>query len=1196
MPRIIFIIGLLVFFIGGGLTVSAQTIAVPPDFPLPITSQKYSEAEGARIFFKLYPIFSNAYTSLNRRDYEQAEAYFNAILKIDPGNNLARYYLMDIYNRTGKPRQVLMQADQLLRSYPDYIQGHLSRGYALWALKDQSGALQAFSQALTLSPPPRQRAETLRALAEAQAALGQHEKAAAGFQQAYVLSERPEDLFQAAQANKKLGRYEIAATQFQNLAGQPGTPKPLQLESLLELARLAVIKKEKQNALDYFLKVLELDPDHLEALRGAANGYFLLGRWNDGLPLARRLVTREPGAEDYLLLGAYEERLKHFGPAAEAYEGAAARTQDAALLSEAYQRLGQIALLRRQPETALEYFRKGLLLSKTPAQRAANRKAMGTALIQEKKFAQSGPYFQESLRDKWDEETARLLLQAWREAREWERLAGTGETLLADKRTSPALAALVKKELIAAYQQLGQEEKLYGLSKTLAGDPSGTEYLGLAAEAARKTGRLEEAQAGYERVLAARFDPRVALDLYYLLKQQQRYPEGERLLRQVLEHPASAPRWRPTASYELAQVYRLTQRDDLYLKQLEALVRETPAPLWNREWAEVLWVRGRSDEALSAFLTVLDFSELEGAQRCDILLSISTIYLDQKKPKEALDWLERLERQCPTSLPVHYEKGLALYALGEYRRAIPLLEKAARQQPAAHLYLAFAYYKLGETGLALTHLEQSGTGRATPEERSAYESTRAYLLFEQSRFTEGLTAAGEAQALREDRAWTLFRLKTLQRLNCPEGSQTEIEAFLGQGPPAEMAAEAEKIMGICLLAQGELKDAIERFSRSIQQAAGEQETYYLRGLAYYRDGQYEEAEKDFEHYLKNTPQPRPEFFRDLGFVLWAVDKRPEALEAWEKELETYPSDLNTTRNAGYGYLKLVQNKEAKGKFARAIDIYADKLLYLTGAKYVQEYDEMQDMKKEYTKLNKTWGAEFYLGKTDLVQGGAGTIFNGAIPSQFGAQLSYRPPVIGFRNERQFDAYARFLGNFQPDSWSPDPDSYQLGLGVAYKPLGFQNFYTSFERLIKIGKNAEDNWLWRNRLSLDWDQPPKGGRNWWVAPRLYGEASYFLQDPTRWVFYAEGRLGLTWRPWQQLWITPQILGDYRYETNQNPVGCYREIGLGISARFWEGERKYTVDRWYVEGFFGYKWGWFEYLPAGMTHHDFEGFFVGLSFAL
>ena len=948
-----------------------------------------------------------------------------------------------------------------------------------------------------------------------------------------------------------------------------------------------------------------MEPENPEAIRGAANGYFLLGRQEEGLLYAKRLVVKEPNAENYILLGAYEEKFRRLGPAAEAYDRAAELTQDAPLLAEVYHRLGMIALKRKQPEAAQLYFQKAFPLSKTPGQRAANRKAIGLALMEEKKFDQAALYFQESLRDKWDEETARRLIHSLREVRQWDRLVEVGETLLENKKPSPALASQIKQELIAAYGHLGQDEKIYALTAELAAQSPGPEIQEIAAEAARKTGRLDEAQAGYERILASRFDPQTAMDLYYLLKKKERYAEGEKILVQVLEHSSSGPRWRKPAEYELAQVYRLTQRNDLYLQKMESLARTYPSLSLNLEWAEALVAGGRTGEALSVYQALLNSPDLEAGPRCEVELKIGTIYLDQKKPQEALTWLERLGKQCPGSPAITYKKALALFQLGEYARAVRLLTETVEQEPSAHLYLAFAYYKQGETGLALAHLEKAENGRLSPEERYAYESTKAYLLFDQSRFESAMASAREARGLKEEKNWTLFRLKSLSRMNCPPETVPEAEAFLGENPPAEMAAEAEKILGICHLTKGQNPEAIERFSRSLELAAEDNETYYLRGLAYYRDKKYEEAEKDFVEYLKNNPNPNPEFYRDLGFVLWAMDKRKEGLEAWEKELQSYPSDLNTTRNAGYGYFKMVENEKAQEKFGRAIDIYRDKLLYLQGEKYTKEFDEMHDTKVEYTKLDKTWGAEAYVGKTDLVKGGAGTIFNGAIPSQFGAQLSYRPPVIGFRDEREFDIFARFLGNFEPDSWSPDKDSYQLGLGVAYKPLRFLgccskdshplNYFTSFERLIKIGENAEDNWLWRNRLSLDWDQPPKGGRNFWVAPRLYGEASYFLEDPTRWVYYAAGRLGITWRPFQQLWITPQILGDYRYETNQNPVGCYREIGLGVSGRIWEGEKKYTVDRWYLEVFLGYKWGRFEFQPAGMSKSEYEGFFVGFAFS-
>ena len=171
--------------------VEGQVIAAPPDFPLPITSQKYTESARAKVFFKIYPIFSNAYESLDRKEYGKAEKFFQAILEIDPGNNLARYYLIQIYSHTGQPGKVLTLSDHFIRQYPDYIQGHLAKGYALWGLKDYPAANLAFTQALSLGPKPRQQAEILRALAETQMGLQQYEKAISSFQQAHVLSERP---------------------------------------------------------------------------------------------------------------------------------------------------------------------------------------------------------------------------------------------------------------------------------------------------------------------------------------------------------------------------------------------------------------------------------------------------------------------------------------------------------------------------------------------------------------------------------------------------------------------------------------------------------------------------------------------------------------------------------------------------------------------------------------------------------------------------------------------------------------------------------------------------------------------------------------------------------------------------------------------------------------------------------------------
>ena len=118
----------------------ARSLPYPLIFPSRSPVQIIRSLSAAKVFFALYPVFSNAYDSLNRQEYGPAEKYLQTILDIDPGNNLARYYLIQVYTHTRQPKKVLTLADQLLRWYPEFIQGHLSRGYAAGELKDYPAA------------------------------------------------------------------------------------------------------------------------------------------------------------------------------------------------------------------------------------------------------------------------------------------------------------------------------------------------------------------------------------------------------------------------------------------------------------------------------------------------------------------------------------------------------------------------------------------------------------------------------------------------------------------------------------------------------------------------------------------------------------------------------------------------------------------------------------------------------------------------------------------------------------------------------------------------------------------------------------------------------------------------------------------------------------------------------------------------
>jgi TolB-like protein len=85
------------------------------------------------------------------------------------------------------------------------------------------------------------------------------------------------------------------------------------------------------------------------------------------------------------------------------------------------------------------------------------------------------------------------------------------------------------------------------------------------------------------------------------------------------------------------------------------------------------------------------------------------------KPLEALEWIERAKRLNPIFPEwYHYDTGLALYGLAEYRAAADAFERPARLPPWVEGRLAACYAQLGDTGRARQHIEQARNDPAHP--------------------------------------------------------------------------------------------------------------------------------------------------------------------------------------------------------------------------------------------------------------------------------------------------------------------------------------------------------------------------------------------------------------------------------------------------------------------------------------------------
>jgi TolB-like protein len=98
------------------------------------------------------------------------------------------------------------------------------------------------------------------------------------------------------------------------------------------------------------------------------------------------------------------------------------------------------------------------------------------------------------------------------------------------------------------------------------------------------------------------------------------------------------------------------------------------------------------------------------------------------KPLEALDWIERAKRLNPIYPEwYHFDAGLALYGLAEYRAAADAFERPIRLPRWAEVHLAACYTQLGEMDRARGHIE---TARANYPNIDPLHDAQHFMPFE----------------------------------------------------------------------------------------------------------------------------------------------------------------------------------------------------------------------------------------------------------------------------------------------------------------------------------------------------------------------------------------------------------------------------------------------------------------------------------
>ncbi len=1125
--------------------------------PLPETSNHYGWFKAQRLRFDNGKRYKYANAAIIDGNYVEAERIFKEILKADPGNNRAKLGLINIYSKQKKWDKAIAISDELLKTYPDFVDGYQYRG-ALAGMKDDTAiAISSYKKVIEKTRKKDARhVNALREISELYFEAGDYKQARNYAGRLLKNNETLALRMFLAECDIKLKDYSAALENFNKAL--PLADKNTQ-KGKIQLARGFILYKQGKldEAEKAFEETLRLIPETKERLKIVKQLGDIAYRQKDYTKAETRFKSFLQQQFDEDVEAAYIEVLIK----SEKWEQAQLEAFDYIAkdnLSEKFHTrllMDMVQIYKHNDNPAMTYkiakqaygitHDKSLLLEMAFA---AERLGMPQEAIQ---------HYNDYLADNFEVAPAFSYYYLLKRQKKYDEAGVILDKLLVLKKLSPAL----------------QDEVLYEKAQIF-----------------RETDQMPEYYKTMDQLIARNDNYRYIMEYASRLFGDKEYDRAIELYKKCLDKNPDKK-----SSYQIccgiAEVYLAQNQPEKSIEWLEnALKYDKPDVVWQLIMAQIEYNAGDYKACVNRLLTV--------------------------NSEEKNDFV--------------------------------------------NIYIGFSFYRMNMPGLALYHLNQvKDLGKLTSEQRYVFFSNRAFLNYDQGQYKEALSDVENALSIKRTEDMQIVQLKTLVALAEYEKArdialkildeQNEIlrknildivnnsddsdlksallkicnenyEFFLPEVLDAihsavdvdlkvrlmallsdtkiNNMAKLYKHIGLCELRLDNYEEAVDYLSAAIALDKDMSSAWYLRGIAYHKLEKDEEAEQDLLTYQEISPVISRKFWGDLAAVEGALKQYDKGIKALNTSLEIYPYDIDTLEEAGYQYMKAVSNEESKASFAAAVTIYNEIIPLLSGSNQLEYTTNDSAMKREYTKLDRVFGGGIYFSKTDydLPSPAAVASINGALPSQAGVELNYRPPIIGFRNERTLDIFGRIYGNFQNNSWRLDTDSFQVGFGVRYKAFRKSNVILSAEKLTKFGKNSEDNFLVRVLDSIEWGEKPKGDKKYQFAGRLYGDIGAFLQDRQRWYYYLDGRMGMSWYVGgtKVLLTLPQVLGVVRHETDDvSNYLSYDMVGIGLNGRILEPEHAYTIERAYIDIYLHYVWGWFWDKPVDLDDKSFEGVVFGAS---
>lgn len=1135
---------------------SAEPLRADDAPPLPETSGSHGWFQKQRIRFHNNRLFAQAQTAILRGEYAVAGQRLADALAVDPGSNRAKRMLIEVHEQTGAWEAAITLCDDLLASYPHYVEGHLQKAFFALRQRNHELAIASFEEvrARANEHDPRH-ALAGKHLVHLYAAAGKHALATElGREQL-----RTEDSFDV-----RLLLAECAIAQHDAAHALP------HLDAALRLADTPERRGEvrlKQGYLYYDQGDFQKADD---ALRDAAA---LLPDKVDRLQVTRQMAESAMKQRDF---GRAAERFETF--LRERFdEHVAAAHVDALLALGAHERAVHAAETYRRHKDAGADLRKKALwhlvhLHKTLKNPAAAYEAAqelhalepGDDILLELASAAEGiddknravEHYQEYLGRQFRADAAMACYYLLKNLHRMEE----GETLLARVVDGEDVAPAVRTE--ATYEM---------------------------AQIRRAQGRLNEYFDIMKTVTAHDGNQRFLIEYADLLLGAGRYEAALQVYQKLLDEDDLNDDDRRRVCRNTAEIYLATDHPEESRTWLQAALRHGPADVsWHLLMARLDYRVGNFDACVERLLTLDEADDVTH-------LYLGFSFYRMNMPGLAHHHLNLVA--SPEQLPpdqrynlyanlayLSYDQGIHTQTLDHVERALSL--RVSDDMPLIHIKTRIALGRYAEAA-------DSAVATIAARDTDLRERVAAVARRHPDSALKFALLDAFSQPVPRVRAALVHRLRRHE----DSALKGEIMMLLAE-PQTAYFAEWLELAGVCQRRLGRHEQAVDLLSSCLDLDPLRFEARYQRGLAHHQHGELEQAEADFIAYQRSAAAVSRLFWADFGTVEGKLGKYGDGTAALTRSLDHYRYDIDTMEESGYQFMKWPNNTKAKASFTRAIDTYSETLPYLAGEARDEYLNNRTALKREYGKLDRLLGGQVYFSKTDydLPEGTSVSSMDGALPSQAGVELNLRPPGIGFRDERTLDVFGRVLGNLDRDAWRVDADSYQGGVGLRYKPLRRWNAVASIERLVRIGDRSENNWLARALASREWGEKPSGTQAVRPAGKLYGDTGCFLEEHKRQYYYLDARAGLAWNLNRRILVTfPQFMGIARNESDDTSgLLSYTLAGVGCNGRILEPERRYVTERWYLDACAHYVWGWFRDVPAGLEDTSFEGIVFGLNF--